>query len=198
MTLYRAVAEMESTLPYFTLLYRGFTHLIYGLVQTDPVLSKTDEGNHKMKKVMIIATSLLVGSIAINAWACGPGSHTKLHGHEFYDEMKHIVFAQVVGLTEEQKTEIESIRADVKGDFKKSYSQEKTKPLFQLSPGSDSFQEDMAKLAKVKAKKVEAHILAKAEVYKRVYDILTPEQREKFKVFREEMHKVTKHQKGDL
>lgn len=147
-----------------------------------------------MKKMIIVLVCVASLGGAVAVMACGAGGHGMGHAHGFNEGMKHIVLEQVVGLSEEQKAKVNEIRAGLKQKMREQHIQQNVGRLYELDPDAPDFQERVQKMAKLKSEKVEAHILARAEVHAQIYQLLTSEQKQKLNDFREKMHnQMAKH-----
>lgn len=140
-----------------------------------------------MKRLMtsvLLSASLLTGAAAY----AGPG-----YGH--HDGKGHLQYlAKKLDLTDEQKAAIEEIHRAHGGmdkQAKKQHRRELMRSFAELDPASSDYSERVAQIAKEEAEKVEQAIIKRGEIHAKVYEVLTPEQREKFKEMK------TKHKKRD-
>jgi Spy/CpxP family protein refolding chaperone len=138
-----------------------------------------------MKRLMtsvLLSASLLTGAAAY----AGPG-----YGH--HGGKNHVErLAKKLDLTDEQKVAIEEIHrayGDVEKKGKKPHRRGVMRSFTELDPAAADYSERVAEIAREQGEKVEQAIIKRGEVHAKVYEVLTPEQREKFKTMK------TKHKK---
>lgn len=125
---------------------------------------------------VLLSASLLTGAAAY----AGPGN-----GHDGKDHVQHL--AKKLDLTEEQKAAIKEIHRAHGGMDKKANKQhrrELMRNFAELDPTAADYSERVAEIAREEAAKVEQAIIKRGEVHAKVYEVLTPEQREKFKTMK--------------
>lgn len=95
--------------------------------------------------------------------------------------MHGFMFEQMLDLTDEQKAAVDEIYYAAKEQRKESRADRAAdrQAMMDLNPGDADYQTQVAALAKQKAAQVEQKILSRAAMQAQVYEILTPEQREK-------------------
>lgn len=125
---------------------------------------------------MLLSATLLAGATAY----ADPGNGSWGGGRD------HIHFlAKKLDLTDEQKVAIEDIHS--------SYGKSRGKPhrngfkndFANLDPSSQDYSERVAQIAREQAAKVERSIIERGEIHAKVYQVLTPEQREKWQSLKE-------------
>jgi Spy/CpxP family protein refolding chaperone len=133
-----------------------------------------------MKRLMtsvLLSASLLTGAAAY----AGPG-----YGHhDGKDHVQHL--AKKLDLTDEQKAAIEEIHRAHGGmdkKAKKQHRRELMRSFTELDPASADYSARVAELAREEGEKVEQAIIKRGEIHAKVYEVLTPEQREKFKTMK--------------
>lgn len=138
-----------------------------------------------MKKLLL--SSLCAATLAVSAVSyAGDG---KPHGH------RHHAFAEKLGLTEEQKTELQAMHSQREKPHRGSM-RHGMKQLMTLDPQSSNYDQKVSELAEQAAEQARQRVYAKAEKHAKVHDILTPEQREKTKTLHAEMQEKRRERKG--
>lgn len=128
-----------------------------------------------MKRLMtsvLLSASLLTGAAAY----AGPGY--AYHGGKNPVER----LAKRLDLTEDQKVVIEDIYRTYGSLDKKAHKQHKRgfkSNLAGLDPTAADYSERLAEIAREQGEKVEQAIIRRGEIHAKVYEVLTPEQREK-------------------
>ena len=126
---------------------------------------------------VLLSASLLTGAVAY----AGPG-----YGH--HDGKDHVErLAKKLDLTDEQKVAIEEIhraRGGMEKKAKKQHRRELMRSFAELDPTSADYSERVAEIAREEGEKVEQAIITHGEIHAKVYEVLTPEQREKFKTMK--------------
>ncbi len=126
---------------------------------------------------VLLSASLLTGAAAY----AGPGYDH--HGGK--NHVQHL--AKKLDLTDEQKTAIEEIHRAHGGMDKKAKKQHRRalmRSFAELDPAAADYSERVAEIAREEAENVEQAIIKRGEVHAKVYEVLTPEQREKFKAMK--------------
>lgn len=141
-----------------------------------------------MKRLMtsvLLSASLLTGAAAY----AGPG-----YGHGAGKDHVHFL-AKKLDLTDEQKAAIEEIhrsygKQDKNGKEDKKHDKRAFKHGFaNLDPASPDYSQRVAEIAREQGAKVEQSIIQRGEIHAKVYEVLTPEQREKLAALKENRKK---------
>lgn len=126
---------------------------------------------------VLLSASLLTGTAAY----AGPG-------YDHHSGKNHVQYlAKKLDLTDEQKTAIEEIHRAHGGmdkKAKKQHRRELMRSFSELDPAAADYSERVAEIAREEAEKVEQVIIKRGEIHAKVYAVLTPEQREKFKTMK--------------
>lgn len=125
---------------------------------------------------VLLSASLLTGAVAY----ADPG-----YGHHGKDHVQHL--AKKLDLTDEQKAAIEEIHRAHGGmdkKAKKQHRRELMRNFAELDPTAADYSERVAEIAREEAQKLEQAIIKRGEIHAKVYEVLTPEQREKFKAMK--------------
>jgi protein CpxP len=143
-----------------------------------------------MKRLMtsvLLSATLLTGATAY----AGPGPG---YGHGAGKGQVHFL-AKKLDLTDEQKAAIEEIhrsygKQDEHGKTGKKHDKRAFKHGFaNLDPTSADYSERVAEIARERAARVEQSIIKRGEIHAKVYEVLTPEQREKLASLKENRKK---------
>lgn len=135
-----------------------------------------------MKRSMIAILAASALTVAATAYAGGYGHHGK-HG-DFgggHRGMHGFMFERMLDLTDEQKASVDEIYSTAKQQREETREDRVAdrQAMMDLNPADEDYQTKVAELAKQKAAQVEQRIMAHAAMQAQVYEILTPEQREK-------------------
>lgn len=143
-----------------------------------------------MKKfICAMATSVcLMGAGASYAGSADHGYHHKSHHkdgqHHGYKHMH--MLQKKLDLTDEQQEKIKAIH-EAAGDSYKHKRGKDRHGVMALDPSASDYREQVEKIARERAERVEQSIIRHGETHAQVYAVLTPEQREKLKEMREKM-----------
>ncbi len=138
-----------------------------------------------MKRLMtsvLLSATLLTGATAY----AGPG-----YGHGVGKDHVHFL-AKKLDLTDEQKAAVEEIHRsyDKNGKADKKHDKRAFKHGFaDLDPTSPDYTQRVAEIAREQGAKVEQAIIQRGEIHAKVYEVLTPEQREKLAALKENRKK---------
>jgi protein CpxP len=140
-----------------------------------------------MKRLMtsvLLSATLLTGATAY----AGPG-----YGHGAGKDHVHFL-AKKLDLTDEQKAAIAEIHRSYKQDENGKADKKHDKRAFKhgfanLDPTSPDYSQRVAEIAKERAARVEQSIIKRGEIHAKVYEILTPEQREQLASLKENRKK---------
>lgn len=130
-----------------------------------------------MKKVLLGA--LLTSAIGLAALVHADGYK---HHHRGHGEI-----AAKLELTEAQTTEFNAIHEQMRDAAPGPVKHLVMKEMMALNPADADYQTQLDALAEQKAQEVRHAVLTLGQAHAKVYDLLTPEQREKAQVLRKEM-----------
>lgn len=137
-----------------------------------------------MKRLMtsvLLSAGLLTGAAAY----AGPG-----YGHGGGKD--HVQFlTKKLDLTEEQKVAIEDIHRSYGTVDKKQHKRSRAH-FASLDPTAPDYSQKVAEMAREQGEKVEQSIIRRGEIHAKVYEVLTPEQREKLATLKQKR----KHRMG--
>ncbi|WP_158657963.1 Spy/CpxP family protein refolding chaperone [Agarilytica rhodophyticola] len=138
-----------------------------------------------MKRVIWLIGSISVFVLALSAYANADSQH-----YFAFTGEQHI--AKALALTDQQKSEIKRIRSELKNTRQELRSRARHKNLFALDPSDSDYSAQVSLLADEKAERMKTKMLAKANAEREIYQLLTPEQQEKFTALKQERRKVRK------
>ena len=158
-----------------------------------------------MKRLILAVLAATSLSLAIAAYAGGPGGdgHHGKRGDSFggHRGMHGLMFERMLELTDEQKAAVDEIHSAAKEQRKESRDErgDGRQAMMDLNPSDADYQTKVAELGKQKAAQVEQRIIAHAAMQAQVYEILTPEQREKLEQLKAEAKErsAKRRQRGD-
>ena len=138
-----------------------------------------------MKKVLLVISTISLITMAAASSAREGGCR---HGG---GSMQHLsmaspVMAEILDLTDTQITEIRNVLKENRKEHRRIKKADRQN-LHDLDPGSADYQQQVKSLVEDRVKLVESRMLNRADIHKKVYTILTPEQRSKMKNLREKM-----------
>lgn len=137
-----------------------------------------------MKKLpMLIGAGLLSATLA-TATLAGPKGDCR-HGGERWHQGEKIL--NQLNLSAEQKTAIESLRAQHRDQKKAQREMRKSQAMFPPTPDQADYDTQVQAYAQQKADAMEAKIIEKARMKAEIYALLTPEQQSKMLELRSEM-----------
>lgn len=139
-----------------------------------------------MKRTIVALLAVSTLSIAAATYAGGYGHHGK-HGNS-HGGMRGLMFERALNLSAEQKAAVEDIYSEAKEQRKAASTErrEVRQAMLDLNPADADYQEKVATIAQQQAAQVEQKILAHAAVQARIYEILTPEQRDEMQELKQE------------
>lgn len=128
-----------------------------------------------MKRLM---TSVLLSASLLTGAAAYAGPDYGYHGGKNHVER----LAKRLDLTDDQKVAIEDIYRSYGSENKKVHKQHKRglkRGFAELDPTAADYHERLAEMARAEGERVEQSIIRRGEIHAKVYEVLTPEQREK-------------------
>lgn len=155
--------------------------------------------NNRLNASKWLATGLCAIALTSNAFAYGPGDRCKEGGRE-RGAMREYMFTEILQLSETQRQAIDAIRQDFREEKRANFSKGKGKgqnsEWMDLDPGAADYQAQVAQLAEAKSERMKAAMLQRAQMHADIYEILTPEQREKFVEVKQQMREKSGNRKG--
>lgn len=144
-----------------------------------------------MKRLMtslVLSAGLLAGTTVY----AGPGGG---YHHGGRDHAQYL--AKKLDLTEEQKKAVAEIHSTYAKQDRKQQRHELMRDFAELDPAAADYQQKVAGIARAHAAKVEQSIIERGEIHAKVYEVLTPEQRTKWKALLEKRKARATEKAGD-
>lgn len=137
-----------------------------------------------MKKIILMIAALALVSAGSSAFAFGGKEqckHKRMGGEEKMQRMQ-----TMLDLSEQQVSQIREIRAARREQRQEEFPKQERVQLNDLDPTSSEYQLAIAERAREKAARVEARMIDKGQTHAEIFAVLTPEQQEKLKAYRQE------------